>query len=100
VKQIFCLSQSHRLKKKYFSTNIKNIIKAPFIMGVGGSFDVIAGVTKRAPIWMQKAGLEWFLPISPGTQKNVEKIFNWKFEVCSSNSKTKIRIISKSLDGN
>jgi len=29
-------------------------------MGVGGSFDVIAGITKRAPIWMQKAGLEWF----------------------------------------
>ncbi|MGM0634652.1 MAG: WecB/TagA/CpsF family glycosyltransferase [Bacteroidota bacterium] len=31
-----------------------------FIMGVGGSFDVVAGFTKRAPIWMQKAGLEWF----------------------------------------
>lgn len=32
----------------------------PFAMGVGGSFDVIAGKTQRAPIWMQKAGLEWF----------------------------------------
>ena len=29
-------------------------------MGVGGSFDVVAGLTKRAPLWMQKAGLEWF----------------------------------------
>jgi len=29
-------------------------------MDVGGSFDVIAGRVKRAPIWMQKAGLEWF----------------------------------------
>ena len=29
-------------------------------MGVGGSFDVIAGKVKRAPIWMQKIGLEWF----------------------------------------
>jgi N-acetylglucosaminyldiphosphoundecaprenol N-acetyl-beta-D-mannosaminyltransferase len=28
-------------------------------MGVGGSFDVIAGYVKRAPIWMQKTGLEW-----------------------------------------
>jgi N-acetylglucosaminyldiphosphoundecaprenol N-acetyl-beta-D-mannosaminyltransferase len=26
---------------------------------VGGSFDVIAGYVKRAPMWMQKAGLEW-----------------------------------------
>lgn len=31
-----------------------------FIMGVGGSFDVITGKVKRAPIWMQNAGLEWF----------------------------------------
>lgn len=30
------------------------------MMGVGGSFDVIAGKTQRAPKWMQKSGLEWF----------------------------------------
>jgi N-acetylglucosaminyldiphosphoundecaprenol N-acetyl-beta-D-mannosaminyltransferase len=35
-------------------------LKVPFMMGVGGSFDVIAGITKRAPNWMQKSGLEWF----------------------------------------
>lgn len=29
------------------------------VMGVGGSFDVLAGNVKRAPVWMQKAGLEW-----------------------------------------
>ncbi len=29
-------------------------------MGVGGSFDVVAGKVKRAPLWMQKLGLEWF----------------------------------------
>ena len=28
-------------------------------IGVGGSFDVIAGKKKRAPFWMQTAGLEW-----------------------------------------
>nr|MBA3985030.1 WecB/TagA/CpsF family glycosyltransferase [Flavobacteriales bacterium] len=28
--------------------------------GVGGSFDVFAGKTKRAPQWMQKIGMEWF----------------------------------------
>lgn len=28
--------------------------------GVGGGFDVVAGVTTRAPRWMQRAGLEWF----------------------------------------
>lgn len=30
-----------------------------FAMGVGGSFDVISGKVKRAPRWMQTAGLEW-----------------------------------------
>lgn len=28
-------------------------------MGVGGSFDFVAGVTRRAPVWMRRLGLEW-----------------------------------------
>jgi N-acetylglucosaminyldiphosphoundecaprenol N-acetyl-beta-D-mannosaminyltransferase len=28
-------------------------------IGVGGSFDFIAGVTRRAPRWVQRLGLEW-----------------------------------------
>ena len=28
-------------------------------MGVGGSFDYIAGVARRAPAWVRRAGLEW-----------------------------------------
>jgi UDP-N-acetyl-D-mannosaminouronate:lipid I N-acetyl-D-mannosaminouronosyltransferase len=28
-------------------------------MGLGGSFDIYAGVKKRAPLWMQRRGLEW-----------------------------------------
>jgi N-acetylglucosaminyldiphosphoundecaprenol N-acetyl-beta-D-mannosaminyltransferase len=31
-----------------------------FTMGVGGTFDVVAGFTKRAPVWMQQIGMEWF----------------------------------------
>lgn len=31
----------------------------PFSVGVGGSFDVLAGELRRAPGWMQRAGLEW-----------------------------------------
>jgi len=30
-----------------------------FYMGLGGSFDIYAGVKKRAPLWMQQRGLEW-----------------------------------------
>ena len=28
-------------------------------LGVGGAFDFVAGVTRRAPLWMQRLGLEW-----------------------------------------
>lgn len=34
-------------------------LKIPVSIGVGGTFDVMAGVVKRAPLWMQKARLEW-----------------------------------------
>ncbi|MBU1667545.1 WecB/TagA/CpsF family glycosyltransferase [bacterium] len=46
--------------KEIFLNSYKDIIDTPFIMGVGGSFDVVAGKVKRAPLWMQKYGLEWF----------------------------------------
>ncbi len=36
-----------------------NEIGCPLNIGVGGTFDVMAGVMKRAPLWMQKAKLEW-----------------------------------------
>jgi N-acetylglucosaminyldiphosphoundecaprenol N-acetyl-beta-D-mannosaminyltransferase len=47
-------------KKEIFLNTYKNLIQIPFIMGVGGSFDVVSGLVKRAPLWMQKWGLEWF----------------------------------------
>ena len=47
--------------KENFLFKYRDILKnVNLIMGVGGSFDVVAGKTKRAPTWMQKAGLEWF----------------------------------------
>ncbi len=47
-------------KKEYWIYKYINQLGIPFIMGVGGSFDVVAGVTKRAPKWMQYHGMEWF----------------------------------------
>ena len=48
-------------KKENFLYEYKKELNAVnFIMGVGGSFDVIASVTKRAPRWMQNIGMEWF----------------------------------------
>jgi N-acetylglucosaminyldiphosphoundecaprenol N-acetyl-beta-D-mannosaminyltransferase len=47
-------------KKELFLGRYQAEMKIPFAMGVGGTFDVAAGKVKRAPLWMQKAGLEWF----------------------------------------
>jgi len=35
-------------------------LSVPVSIGVGGSFDVLAGLVPRAPRWMQRIGLEWF----------------------------------------
>lgn len=37
----------------------KDELGVPVSLGVGGSFDFVAGVARRAPVWMQRAGLEW-----------------------------------------
>ena len=68
-------------KKEIFLNRYKSIIEVNFIMGVGGSFDVIAGLTKRAPIWMQNAGLEWFYRLiqEPGRMWRRYVIGNAKF---------------------
>ncbi len=47
-------------KQELFISKYEKQIKVPIKVTVGGSFDVIAGVLKRAPRWMQKVGMEWF----------------------------------------
>lgn len=55
-------------RKEIFLNKYVDRLNVPFVMGVGGSFDVVAGFVNRAPEWMQKAGLEWFyrLMAEPG----------------------------------
>ena len=38
-------------------------LNVPVMIGVGGTFNFIAGRVKRAPTWMQKCGLEWIYRI-------------------------------------
>lgn len=46
-------------KKEAFLSRWKKELQAPFVMGVGGAFDVLAGRVRRAPRWMQRCALEW-----------------------------------------
>lgn len=45
--------------KEHFIDDSRERLGALLAVGVGGSFDVWAGVTRRAPEWMQRVGLEW-----------------------------------------
>ena len=66
-------------------------MNVPFVMGVGGSFDVVAGVTSRAPRWMQEHGLEWFYRFiqEPGRMWKRYIVGNLKFVLLT--FKTKMR---------
>lgn len=46
--------------KEQFLGKYQAVMGVPFAMGVGGTFDVVSGRVRRAPGWMQRAGLEWF----------------------------------------
>ena len=50
-------------RKENFLKKWHRVMDVPVCHGVGGSFDVVAGVTKRAPAWMQKCGLEWLFRV-------------------------------------
>ncbi|MCF8780049.1 WecB/TagA/CpsF family glycosyltransferase [Vibrio sp. IRLE0018] len=46
-------------KKENFINKWREQLGVTFVMGVGGTFDVVAGKVNRAPEWMQNSGLEW-----------------------------------------
>lgn len=56
---ILFVAISSPTKENFLYDNKELLKNVNFIMGVGGSFDVVAGKVKRAPKWMQGSGLEW-----------------------------------------
>lgn len=46
-------------KKEAWIARWREGLDIAFVMGVGGTFDIVAGVVQRAPMWMQRWGLEW-----------------------------------------
>jgi len=45
-------------QEKWIAKNCERL-GVPVSIGVGGSFEMASGMLKRAPVWMQRAGLEW-----------------------------------------
>ncbi len=66
-------------RKEIFLKSYKNALMPNFVMGVGGSFDVVAGKVQRAPLLFQKLGLEWFYRLIQEPQRLFWRYFRTNF---------------------
>ncbi|EGR0728176.1 exopolysaccharide biosynthesis glycosyltransferase VpsK [Vibrio cholerae] len=78
-------------KKENFINRWQEQLGVLFVMGVGGTFDVVAGHVSRAPLWMQKAGLEWLYRVlqEPGRMWKRYLITNSRYAWLLLNEKVK-----------
>ncbi|MDR5586713.1 WecB/TagA/CpsF family glycosyltransferase [Clostridium aquiflavi] len=51
-------------RQEYFIEKYMDILPCNIFMGVGGSFDIFSGISKRAPKWMINLGLEWLYRVT------------------------------------
>jgi N-acetylglucosaminyldiphosphoundecaprenol N-acetyl-beta-D-mannosaminyltransferase len=62
-------------RKEYFLGERGASLGVPFTMGVGGSIDVVAGLTRRAPRLLQKTGLEWAYRLAQEPRRLARRYF-------------------------
>ena len=55
---ILFLAMSHPKQELWISRHA-HLLNVGVILGVGGTFNFLAGYVPRAPVWLQRAGLEW-----------------------------------------
>jgi N-acetylglucosaminyldiphosphoundecaprenol N-acetyl-beta-D-mannosaminyltransferase len=58
----------------WISENIE-YLDTKIAIGIGGAFEVTAGLINRAPLWMQKAGLEWFYRFTQEPKRMFKRYF-------------------------
>lgn len=63
-------------KQEKFIYRYKEHLKVPVSLGIGASIDFEAGEIKRAPVWMQKSGLEWFYRMMCEPKRLFKRYFN------------------------
>lgn len=70
-------------QKELFAHNHKSQLCSKYIFGVGGYFDIISGKFKRAPVWIQKMGMEWFYRFAQEPKRMWRRylIGNFKFVI-------------------
>jgi N-acetylglucosaminyldiphosphoundecaprenol N-acetyl-beta-D-mannosaminyltransferase len=46
-------------KQEYWMYDNRASLRVPVSLGIGVSFELVGGLVRRAPVWMQRSGLEW-----------------------------------------
>jgi N-acetylglucosaminyldiphosphoundecaprenol N-acetyl-beta-D-mannosaminyltransferase len=88
--QMLFVAMTSPKKELFLFRNREALGNVNFIMGVGGSFDVYSGNLQRAPLFLQKIGMEWFFRLIQdprrmwkrylvGNSKFVALVFREKF---------------------
>jgi len=73
--QVLFIGISSPKQEEFIHRNKDNLKSVRWIQGVGGSFDVVAGIVTRAPVWMQKAGLEWLYRLLQEPRRMLRRYF-------------------------
>ncbi|AOR23959.1 WecB/TagA/CpsF family glycosyltransferase [Clostridium taeniosporum] len=75
-------------RQEYFIEKYINKLPCKIFMGVGGSFDIFSGMSKRAPRWMISLGLEWLYRVikEPWRIKRLTSIPKFLVKVLKYNS--------------
>lgn len=83
-------------RKEQFYYKYRHNLNAGYILGVGGYFDIMAGTIKRAPLWMQNAGLEWLFRLIQEPKRLWKRYFIGIFQFFWLVIREKLRRVLKS----
>jgi len=60
---ILCVALGNPKQERFIANN-RDRLRTPVMIGVGGTFDLLIGDKKRAPVWVQRIGLEWVVRVA------------------------------------
>ena len=85
-------------KQEKWMAAMKGRVHAMMI-GVGGALPVLAGMQKRAPVWMQQTGMEWFYRLYKEPQRLFKRyaITNTLFLYLLTKEIIKIHLLKRKL---
>ncbi|HZT43155.1 MAG TPA: WecB/TagA/CpsF family glycosyltransferase [Chthonomonadaceae bacterium] len=65
---VLCVAMGIPRQEKWIAAH-REALGVPVMIGVGGTFDVLSGRTRRAPRWMQRLSLEWLWRVLSNPRK-------------------------------